>query len=81
MLMEHSYRHGYLNMGKSAWRFHFYYYYVTNITVDGTIDLFDLQMVILEVILCHWSTHTVMGTEIRVNPHDEFILTIFMSLT
>ena len=81
MSMEHSYRHEYRNRGKSAWQFHFYYFYVTNITVDGSIDLFDLQVVILEVILCQWSTHTVMGTKIGVNPHGDSISTIFMSLT
>ena len=29
ILMEHSYHHGYRNRGKSAWRFHFYYFYVS----------------------------------------------------
>ena len=43
----------------------FILFYVTNITVDGTIELFDLQVVILEVILYY----TVMGTKIGVNPH------------
>ena len=38
--IEHPYRHGYLNRGKSAWRFYIYYFYVTNVTVDSTIDLF-----------------------------------------
>ena len=54
---------------------------LTNMTVDGTIDLFNPQVVILEVILYQWSTQTVMGTEIGINPHSESILTIFMSLT
>ena len=79
--MEHSYCQGYRNRGKSTWRIHSYYFYVTNITVDGTIDLFDLQEVILEVILYQQSTHTVMGTEIGVNPNGESSLTVFMSLT
>ena len=43
-------------------------------TVDGTIDLFDLPVVILEVILCPWSTHTVMGTEKGVNPHGKLYM-------
>ena len=49
----------------------FILFYVTNATVDGIIDLFDLrlQVVVLEVILYQWSTHTVMGTKIGVNPH------------
>jgi len=37
------------------------------------MDLFNLQVVILEIILYLWCTHTVMGTEIRVNPHGESI--------
>ena len=56
-----------------------YYSYVINIFVDGTYDLFDLQVVILEVILYQWSSHNLMGTEIGVNPHGEYILIIFMS--
>ena len=42
-------------------------------------DLQRLQVVISEVILCQWSTHTVMGNELGVNPHGDSILTIFMS--
>ena len=38
--MEHSYRHGYRNRGKSTWWIHSYYFYAINRTVDGTIDLF-----------------------------------------
>ena len=48
---------------------------------DGTIDLFDLQVVILEVIFYQWSTHTVIGTEIGVNSHGKSIHNISMSLT
>ena len=44
-----------------------------NLTPDVTTVLFDLQVVILAGILYQWSTHTVMGTEIGVNPHGEFI--------
>ena len=62
--MKNSYRHGYRNRGKSTWRIHSYCFYVTNITVDGTINLLDLQVVILEVIFYQWSTHTALGTEI-----------------
>jgi len=40
-----------------------------NLTPDVTTVLFDLQVVILAGILYQWSTHTVMGTEIGVNPH------------
>ena len=46
------------------------------LSINGPIDLFDLQVVILEVILGQWSTHTVMGTEIGVNPHGESILSV-----
>ena len=76
--MKHSYRRGYRNRSKSTQRIHSFYFYVTNITVDDTIWPFDHQVVILEVILYQWSTHTVMGTEIGVNPHGKSILTIFM---
>jgi len=44
-------------------------------TVDGTIDLFGLKVVILEVILYPWSTHTVIVTKIGINPHGESIST------
>ena len=44
-------------------------------TVNGTIDIFEPHMGILEVILYPWSTHTVIGTKIGVNPHGESIST------
>ena len=56
-------------------------YFFENLTPEVTTALFDLQLVILEVILYHWSTHIVMGTEIGVNPHGDSISTTFMSLT
>ena len=59
--IEHSYRHGYRIRGKSTRWIHSYYSYVINISIDDTFDLFDRQVVILEVILCQWSTHTVMA--------------------
>ena len=37
--------------------------------------------VILKVILYQWTTHTVMVTEIGVNPHSESILTILTNMT
>ena len=49
------------------------------LTPELKTALFDLQVVILEVILYQWSSHTLMGTEIGVNPHGEYILIIFMS--
>ena len=42
-------------------------------------NLFDLQVVILKVILYQWRTRTVMGTGLGVKSHGESILTIFMS--
>ena len=57
------------------------FFYVINITIDGTMDLFDPQVVILEVIFVNGALNTVIGTEIGVNPHGESILTVFILLT
>ena len=51
-------------------------FFLENLTPEVTPAHFDLQVVILEVILGQWSTHTVMGTEIGVNPHGESILSV-----
>ena len=59
----------------------FLIFFLENLTLEVTTVLFVLQVVIFEVILYQWSTHTVMGAEIGVNPHGEFILAILMSVT
>ena len=51
----------------------FLIFFFENFTPWVTTAHFDLQVVILEAILCQWSTHTVIGTEIGVNPHGESI--------
>ena len=45
------------------------------------MDLFDPQVVILEVIFVNGALNTVIGTEIGENPHGESILTVFILLT
>ena len=77
--MEHSYRHGYQNRGKSTWQIHFYHFYVNNITIDGIIDLSDLQVVILEVILYQWSTYTRGVSIIHIYAYYRCIVELFSS--
>ena len=46
-------------------------FFFENFTLEVKTAFFDLKLVILEVILYQLSTHTVMGTDIGVNPHSK----------